>query len=82
MKAKWKTNIKMLDINKYNSTIDWIKIVNGLDIPFKWLRWGLKRGDIIYCHRLYTLSIYILKLNASRGKYPTNKKHKKCGVVK
>ena len=34
-----------------------------------------KREDIIYCPQdIYFLSIYILKLNASRGKYPTNKK--------
>lgn len=46
MKAKWKTNIKILDINKYNSTNDCIKCkqtkkkinVNRLDIPFKRLR--------------------------------------------
>ena len=67
-KSKWKTNIKMLDINKYNSTVDCIKCkwtrhtIQKTEMRFK------KREDIIHCPQdIYFLNIYILKLNASRG---------------
>ena len=37
MKAKWKTNIKILDLNKYNIPMIALN-VNKLDIPYKRLR--------------------------------------------